>query len=171
MPTPAYCTITGQTQGPITQDASTQPSIGNDYQEGHTNEILVQAFDHVVTVPTNVQSGQPTGSRRHKPLTITKAFDKSSPLLYKALCTGEKLPTVEIKWYRPSEAGGPEHYFTTKLVDAIITNINARMPNCQDPTQANFTHLEDVQFTYLSITWSHVIGSTESTDSWRTDPD
>ena len=167
MPTPAFLSIEGATQGNITEGAFTQESVGNVYQEGHENEILVEAFSHTVTVPTDPQSGQPTGQRVHKPLTITKVFDKSSPMLYKALSSGERLPKCEIKWWRTSSQGVQEHYFTTKLEDAIITNISARMPNCQDPSQAHFTHLEDVSFSYRKITWTHEIGSTSGEDDWR----
>ena len=167
MPTPAYCSIQGETQGAITDGTFTAESVGNIYQEGHENEFLVEAFDHIVTVPTDPQSGQPTGQRVHKPIILTKIFDKCSPLLYQALTSGEKLPTVEIKWYRTSQEGKQEHYFTTKLEDAIITDINARMPNCQDPGQAHFTHLEDVSFSYRKITWTHAVAGTESFDDWR----
>jgi type VI secretion system secreted protein Hcp len=167
MPTPAYLSLEGATQGPISKGAFTTQSVGNIYQEGHEDEILVEAFNHIVTVPTDPQSGQPTGQRVHKPLTITKVFDKASPLIYTALTTGEKLPKVEVKWYRTSPEGKQEHYFTIKLEDAIITNINSRMPNCQDPGQAHFTHLEDVSFTYRKITWTHEVGGTSGTDDWR----
>ena len=167
MPTPAFLSIEGATQGNITEGAFTQESVGNIYQEGHENEILVEAFSHTVTVPTDPQSGQPTGQRVHKPLTITKVFDKSSPMLYKALSSGERLTNCEIKWWRTSSEGVQEHYFTTKLEDAIITNISAQMPNCQDPSQAHFTHLEDVSFSYRKITWTHEIGSTTGEDDWR----
>jgi type VI secretion system secreted protein Hcp len=167
MPTPAYLSIEGATQGNITEGAFTEDSVGNVYQEGHENEILVEAFSHTVTVPTDPQSGQPTGQRVHKPLTITKVFDKSSPMLYTALASGERLPKCEIKWWRTSSSGTQEHYFTIKLEDAIITNISARMPNCQDPSQAHFTHSEDVSFSYRKITWTHEVGSTSGEDDWR----
>jgi type VI secretion system secreted protein Hcp len=167
MPTPAYLSIEGATQGPISKGAFTTQSVGNIYQEGHEDEILVEAFNHVVTVPTDVQSGQPTGQRVHKPLTITKVFDKASPLIYTALTTGEKLNKVEVKWYRTSPEGKQEHYFTITLEDAIITSINSRMPNCQDPGQAHFTHLEDVSFTYRKISWTHEVGGTSGSDDWR----
>ena len=167
MPTPAYLSIAGSTQGNITEGAFTEDSVGNIYQEGHENEILVEAFSHTVTVPTDPQSGQPTGQRVHQPLTITKVFDKSSPMLYKALTTGERLPTCELKWYRTSKTGTQEHYFTIRLEDAIITNITGRMPNCQDPSKAHFTQLEDVSFSYRKITWTHEIASTSGEDDWR----
>lgn len=168
MPTPAYLSITGVTQGPITQGAFTEESVGNVYQEGHEDEVLVEAFDHTVTVPTDPQSGQPTGQRVHKPLTVTKVFDKSSPLLYNALTSGERLTECKLKWYRTSTSGQPEHYFTITLEDAIITNIHAHMPNCQDPGHSHFTHLETISFSYRKITWTHEVGGTEGSDDWRT---
>lgn len=167
MPTPAYLTAEGKTQGSITSGAFTADSVGNIYQEGHEDEVLVQAFDHVVTVPTDVQSGQPTGQRMHKPLTITKVFDKSSPLFYNALTTGELLSKCTLNFYRTSSEGTQEKYFQIELEDAIVTNIKAFMYNCQDPTKSHFTHLEDISFTYRRITWSHTVAGTSGSDDWR----
>jgi type VI secretion system secreted protein Hcp len=167
MPTPAYLSIVGETQGAMTSGAFTGESVGNIYQEGHEDEILVQAFSHECSVPTDVQSGQPTGQRVHKPMTITKIFDKSSPLLYVALSTGERLSACRLKWYRTSAAGVQEHYFTIALEDAVVTNIRSYMPNCQDPSQAHFTHLEDVSFTYRKIIWTHEVAGTSGEDDWR----
>lgn len=167
MPTPAYLTIEGETQGPITSGSFTADSVGNTYQEGHEDEILVEAFKHHVTIPRDPQSGQPTGQRVHKPLTITKVFDKSSPLIYNALTSGEKLTKCELKFYRTSAAGQQEHYFSIELEDAIIVDVVAYMPNCQDPAQAHFTNLEDVSFSYRKITWRHEVAGTEGSDDWR----
>ena len=167
MPTPAYMSIEGTKQGNITQGTLTADSVGNIWQQGHEDEILVEAFKHTVMVPTDPQSGQPTGQRVHRPLTITKVYDKSSPLLYQALTSGERLPKVVIKWYRTTLEGQLEHYFSHELEDAVIVDITAKMPNCQDPSQAHFTHLEDVTFTYRKITWTHQKASTAGSDDWR----
>jgi type VI secretion system secreted protein Hcp len=167
MPTPAYLTIVGATQGPITQNALTPESVGNIWQEAHKNEILVQAFNHEVLLPTDPQSGQPTGPRVHQKLSITKVFDKTSPLLYEALTRGEQLPVCLIKWYRTTQAGTQEHYFTMKLEDAIVVDIKAYMYTCQDPANGPFTHLEDVSFSYRKITWTHEVAGTEGSDDWR----
>ena len=167
MPTPAYLTIKGTKQGLITEGTFTSDSVGNIYQEGHEDEILVQAFDHQVIIPRDPQSGQPTGQRIHKPLMITKVFDKSSPLIFTALTTGEMLTECELKWYRTSAEGNQQHYFTIKLEDAIIVDVTSRMPNCQDPGQSHFTHLEDVYFTYRKIIWTHEVSGTSGSDDWR----
>lgn len=167
MPTPAYLSIEGSKQGPITQGTSTEDSVGNIYQEGHEDEIIVHAFNHRITQGRDPESGTPIGQRVHEPLTITKVFDKCSPLLYQALCDGERLTNAELKWYRTSAQGKQEHYFTMKLEDAIIVNINARMPSSQDPNMAQFPHLEDVSFSYRKIIWTHEVGGTSGEDDWR----
>ena len=102
MPTPAYMSITGERQGLITASNFTEPSVGNIYQEGHENETLIQAFEHKILLPRDPQSGQPTGQRVHTPMKVTKVMDKCSPLLYRALTSGERLPKVEMKFYRTS---------------------------------------------------------------------
>ncbi len=167
MATPAYMSITGTKQGLITAGAFTEDSVGNTYQEGHEDQVMVQGFNHEVIIPRDPQSGQPTGQRVHKPVVITKVFDKASPLLLAALTSGERLTKVEIQWYRTSAAGTQEHYYTTVLEDAIIVDIKDYMHNCQDPGNAHFTHLEDVHFTYRKITWTHEVSGTSGSDDWR----
>ncbi len=71
--------ITGTKQGLITAGAFTEDSVGNTYQEGHEDQVMVQGFNHEVIIPRDPQSGQPTGQRVHKPVVITKVFDKASP--------------------------------------------------------------------------------------------
>ncbi len=167
MPTPAYMTIEGELQGLITAGTFTEESVGNVYQEGHEDQILVEAFNHNVTLPRDPQSGQPSGQRVHGPIVITKVFDKASPLLYAALTSGERMNKCKIDWYRTSATGTQEHYFSIELEDAIIVDIQANMPNCQDPSKAHFTHLETVSFTYRKIIWTHEVSGTSGHDDWR----
>jgi type VI secretion system secreted protein Hcp len=158
--------VEGVTQGLITEGALTEDSVGNMYQEGHEDSFMVQAFEHNISIPRDSQSGQPSGTRIHMPLKVTKVFDKSSPLLYQALVTGESLE-LEIEWYRTSSEGTHEHYFTHLIEGAIVVDMKAMMPNCQDPNMAQFTHLEEVSFSYSTITWTHEIAGTEGNDDWR----
>ncbi|CAM3134340.1 hypothetical protein BZK31_28740 [Pseudomonas floridensis] len=167
MATPAYISITGEKQGLMTEAAFTAQSVGNIYQEGHEDQAMVQAFSHEIAMPRDPQSGQPSGQRTHKPLCITKVFDKSSPLLLAALTAGERLSEVKIQWYRTSNQGNQELYYTTLLEDAQIVEIKDYMHNCQDPGNSHFTHLEDVHFTYRKITWTHETCGTSGSDDWR----
>ncbi|RMQ43275.1 hypothetical protein ALQ04_01143 [Pseudomonas cichorii] len=166
MATPAYMSVTGVEQGLITENAFTPSSVGNAYQENHKDQVMIQALSHVVTKPCDPQSGQPTGSRIHKPLCITKGFDKASPLLQAALSTGERLLKVEIQWYRTVD-GKEVHYYTTCLEDAYIVEIKDYMLNCQDPANAHFTNMQDVHFSYRQISWTHITSKTSGSDDWR----
>ncbi|WP_343229281.1 type VI secretion system tube protein TssD [Pseudomonas aeruginosa] len=51
MATPAYMSITGTKQGLITAGAFTEDSVGNTYQEGHEDQVMVQGFNHEVIIP------------------------------------------------------------------------------------------------------------------------
>ncbi|KAF1076078.1 Hcp family type VI secretion system effector [Halodesulfovibrio sp. MK-HDV] len=167
MPTPCYIAIEGKTQGNITAGAFTADSVGNIYVEGHEDEMLVQEFKHIVTVPTDPQSGQPSGQRMHKPFRFTVALNKAVPLMYNALASGEMLPTVTLKWYRTSIEGKQEHFFTTTLTDATIVDVNFDMPHCQDAQSKEFTQLINVALAYRKIDWEHTVAGTSGSDDWR----
>jgi|TARA_B110000971_G_scaffold62773_1_gene64161 type VI secretion system secreted protein Hcp len=164
MPMPAYMSIEGVSQGPITEGC-TGESAGSDANETHEDEFQVQAFKHTITIPRDIQTGQPTGPRRHGAMTVTKCFDSSSPLLYNALCTGERLE-CEINWFRISDDGEEEHYFTMELEGAVVVDITAAMANVKDLASESSSHMEEVSISYKSIKWVHEIASTEGEDKW-----
>lgn len=167
MPSPAYISIHGKTQGFITDGAFTAESVGNIFQQGHEEQILVQEIEHLISTPTDPQSGQPAGQRVHGPFTFTSSMNKAIPMLYQALSTGETLTEVEVRWYRTSTDGDQEMFFTTRLEDATIVSINTALPHAQDPEMAGYTQLVKVAMAYRKIIWSHVICGTEASDDWR----
>lgn len=167
MPINAYMSVEGAKQGNISGGANTSDSMGNKYQSDHSDEVTVIAFDHHLFIPRDPQSGQPVGRRVHGPLVIRKRFDKASPMLYQALCTGERLTTVEIKWYRTTMEGTQEHYFTHKLEDALIVDIKGNMVLTTDVSQDYRDHEEEIWMTYRKIEWTHEVAGTSGSDDWR----
>ncbi len=167
MAIPAFCSIEGTTQGLITQGASTPESVGNMAVEDHADECRVVEMKHNVFLPQDPHSGQPTGQRVHEKITLTKLMDKSSPLLYNALATGETLNKVEIKFYRTSAAGSLEHYFTILMEQAICVGMRALMPNVLDPQMSQYGQMEEASFSYASITWTHEVVGVEAHDTFR----
>jgi len=163
---PAWMSIEGEVQGNISSGAGDSKSIGNLTRSGHEDEILVWAWNSGVTQPTDKAAGTPSGTRVHDAVRITKMFDKSSPLLYRALCSGEKLTKIVVKFYRV-EGASETHYFTITLEDAIVTEVKASMPNFQDKSQAHLQQMEDVSFRYTKIIWENVATSTSTEDDWR----
>lgn len=158
MPMPAHMELTGNNQGKID---------GSCTQQGRENTILIQAMNHMVRIPRDTQTGLPTGKRAHEALTVTKTFDKSSPKLYQALCTGERFSEVVLKWYRIDPTGAEEHYFTHRLENAILVDIRPWMPNCLDPATESFSHMEECSFTYQKIRWTWEVDGIEAEDDWE----
>ncbi|MEN1833600.1 Hcp family type VI secretion system effector [Pseudomonas lijiangensis] len=166
MATPVYMSIQGSRQGLITKEALSFESAGNIYDKEYKDQILVQAFSHVITIPCDLQSSQPATTRIHKPLRITKIFDKASPMLQAALASNEHLPLVEIYWYRIAN-GVLQHYYTTRLEDAAIVEIQDYMLSSQDPANAHSSHLQDVYIAYSKITWTHLTAKSSGSDDLR----
>src|SRR3569833_3098451 len=92
----AYLTIVAERQGSIR---------GSVIQKGREGKILVIGVQHEIVSPRNPQSGLPTGKRMHKPLMVLKELDRSSPLLYAALCTNENLRDVQFDFYTSTPTG------------------------------------------------------------------
>lgn len=157
MPMPSHMTLEGEKQGKIE---------GSCTQKGREGTILVQSLDHEIHIPSDPQTGLAAGKRVHGKLKVVKEFDKSSPLLYQALVTGEHMKNVTLKFYRISKTGTEEHYFTITLEDAVIVSIRPWFPNCLDKSTASYGHMEDASFTYRKISWRHEVDKKEGHDDW-----
>ena len=160
MAIPAYMTIEGQNQGEISSGALSEDSVGTATQEGHEDEIMIQAFTHNVPRATNEQSGQITSMPAMKPMKITKFIDKASPLLHNALTSGEQL-TLQINWYRISSSGEEELYYVMELENAVLVDIETMLPSVGDPSQSHLAHMEVLHINPGAITWTHEAAGTE----------
>jgi len=80
------CTIVFESSSPASTDAAsgmTSSKKGYDYYQA-LSAFSVSAADNSVTEvknPSDVVTGQASGKRMHKPMTISKEYDKSSPKL------------------------------------------------------------------------------------------
>lgn len=153
----AYLKIKAAKQGDIK---------GSVTQKGREDTIMVIAVDHEIVSPRDAASGQATGKRQHKPLTITKEIDKSTPLLRTVLTTNENLPEVTLNFYAASRAGAEAQHFTIKLKNARIAGIRHVMPNNKDPELTKLAAYEQVSFVYEEITWTWNDGGLSATDNW-----
>ncbi|ARA23343.1 Hcp family type VI secretion system effector [Proteus mirabilis] len=149
-----YLSITGNKQGLISRGASTIDSIGNKYQIGHEDEILIFEFSSNISISQNVS---------FQPIDIRKPIDKSSPLLAQALTNNEIL-TCNFSFYRTSMSGGVELYYKIKLTEASITNLNCFYPN--SVTHNDSQPEESLSIRFKSVVWEHVTAGTSSYSIW-----
>jgi type VI secretion system secreted protein Hcp len=160
MPTPAYAFFVDENGEEI------EGGVTIEDEREVTASVEVIEFAHDVYIPTDPQTGTPTGVRMHRPVKIVKSYDQSSPLLYEACCQGKTFESVTIKWYRIDALGAQEEYFNHVLERVRVAKIEAHMPNTKDPTKESLTHLEGVSLMYDKITWTYVDGAIETTDAW-----
>lgn len=157
MPARFYMQVKGEIQGDMD---------GECIRAGLEKWIECLAFNHEISSPRDPHTGQATGHRQHHLLTITKEFDTASPLLCKALVTNEKLKEVTIKWYRPSQSGKEQHYYTVKLESAFLASVKPWIPNVLDPEHKSYTNMENISFVYSKISWTHEVAGKAAEDDW-----
>lgn len=143
-----YLTIKGNKQGLISAGCSSYDSIGNRYQQGHTDEILVYATDYEISRRQNVS---------HANFIFIKGDDKSSPLLLSSISSNELLE-CEFKYYRINHSGGLLHYKTIKLTKASIVKIGNIYPYSLTENEAY--PKETIALRYESITSNNHAAST-----------
>jgi type VI secretion system secreted protein Hcp len=157
MAMPLHMELTGLKQGKIE---------GSCDMRGREGSIYIYSLQHNINIPHHTggvggEASLAIGKRVHNPLVVEKQTDKASPKLYMALTTGEHFSDVTIKWYRINKQGKEEHYFTTKLEEAIIIDMSPAFSSVGDGA-----HLETMSFAYKKIIWTWVVDGIEATDAW-----
>ncbi|AHI34069.2 MULTISPECIES: Hcp family type VI secretion system effector [Klebsiella] len=154
MSNPAYLWLTDTNGSPIT---------GSSLVTGRIGAIELKAVTHHLSIPVDGNTGRLTGTRVHTPITVQKDFDKTTPLLYKALSENQTLKSATIKMYQILDAGVESEYFNITLENVKVTGIT---PNLF-PDSGTGTHSETIQLRYEAITWKHCDGNIIYKDSWN----
>jgi type VI secretion system secreted protein Hcp len=159
----AYLKLKGQKTGDVK---------GSVTQKGREDSIMVIATSHEIVSPRDAASGLPTGKRQHKPFTITKELDKSSPLLYNILVTNENVGSWKLQFWTPqikaAQGTGTEvQHFTVELLNASIAGIRHEMLNNKYPENMKHNEREHISFCYQKITWTWTDGGITAEDDWE----
>lgn len=146
-----FVSVVGMKQGTF---AGELPQRG----KGFENKIEALGLLHEMIVPLDA-AGNPTGRRQHKPITITKHVGAASPQLFQALVSNELLKNVTIDFTDSDRsvgtAGGPRRLvYQITLQNATVARIVQRLdpPAGSAPVAGGPAHLEEISFTYQSIT-------------------
>ena len=107
-------------------------------------------MSHEIVSPRDAASGLPTGKRQHKPISITKEWGASTPLLLNALVNNENLTRVLIGLLRNGQ-----QVATIKLTNANVSRYVQHGGN------------DTFEFTYQKITWTWVDGGITAEDDWE----
>ena len=157
-----YMSVKGQKQGQI---------LSGNSKPNDSSKIAVVGFDFSVQTPRDPQSGQTSGKRQHKPITVVKEVDSSSPRLLQAYATNEAL-TVVI-YIEGSGQAGTSAASNIALNNATIAKIHNK-PGKRNlelivftPALAAPTHdCTRFELAFQKIAWSWSQGGKTTSDSW-----
>ena len=129
----------------------------------------VYEYSHEIYSPIDLNIGQVQGARVHKPLTIKKPVDTASAPLLQAACIGQTLEQFVLHFFRVSTDGTLEEYWTITMENVKVAAYRPILPNVKDESLLNVPVMEEVEFLYQQITWSHSEGF-EYLDEWVAPP-
>lgn len=158
MPIPAYLWL---------KDDGGSDVKGSVTVAGREGSIEVIGFSHGLNLPVDRSTGAITGTRSHSPMSIEKEFDSSSPYLYQAVATGQRLQSAELKWYRINDSGREEVYFIMLLEGVKLSGIHPGMANARLDQTSRLNHTESIALMYERITWHYLDGNLRFTDDWN----
>ncbi|MFC1607861.1 type VI secretion system tube protein TssD [Candidatus Latescibacterota bacterium] len=142
---------------------------GNYLAEGeHAEWINIYGFHHEIITPREEASGLLTGRRQHSQLKITKLIDRTTPLLYKALTENETVVSARLDFMRPdpSDTGTWQQYYTIELENGYIAGITNQSIGIMVDGKYKYLDMEEISFTYQTITWTYQDGGITAFDSW-----
>lgn len=146
------------------QGVSVQGSVNVADREG---SIEVLEFNHSIYIPTDNDTGELTGTRKHGAVTLVKAFDASSPYLFKACCNGQRMKKAVLRWYKIDDSGQEIEYYQHELEGVKINSFSPKMANTKDIAQEKIPHIESVSLRYEKITHTFLDGNISHSDSWN----
>jgi type VI secretion system secreted protein Hcp len=138
----------GKVKGPV-----------QDRDEKKNGSIALIAVDHGIASPRDPASGMVAGKRQHRPITLTKETDVTSPLFYEFIADNETLPTVEIYFYGVASQSGPSVARETMLYKISLKNAFVSRVEFGGHTDATaqqndrFPLTETISLVYDSIQW------------------
>ena len=110
----------------------------------HATQFEALELSYEVNSPRDRASGQASGTRVHKPVTITRAWGPASPQIFQACVTNEVLLKVQFDCY------GSDETTPNVLVHTVLLT-NATVGQAKYRTDPRWGYVEDVSFSFEKI--------------------
>ncbi len=158
--------------------AFASPTMGGNFGKGQVHgmkqglktltpgNLWTVRFDN--GVPVDHATGQSSGKRQHKPITIRKEVDSASPLYLTALANNKVFPKLHLNFQKTNGQGTTELYCKITLTNAALVSLGRKpVPHNPSAGQPNTTNeLEEIQFTFQKIEYTWKKGGISFSDSW-----
>lgn len=130
-----------------------------------TSQIL--RFHYEVTSPRDLATGQASGKRQHRPITIVKDWGAASPQLFHAAVTNEVLKSVLIEVFRATASGQEEAIVTLRLTNAIVAKFQSKVSDSTSVDGPAGRLIDEIDLSFQKIEISHPGAKTSATDDWH----
>jgi type VI secretion system secreted protein Hcp len=147
--------------GTAVDGESSQQSVGRD------KSIECIYFEHECDTARDASSGQATGRRSYVPIVIRKRIDKSSPLIWKAMTTNQKIDG-QFLFFRPNPSGDgtTQQFYTIVIGNGRVASMKQFVPDTTDRENDASQPLEEITFTFATINWTFTDGGISADDTW-----
>lgn len=133
------------------------PGVKGSARQQHVKDLItVHGVVAEVRADLSWTTGRPEPDKsKHKPIVITKEFDLASPALQTALKVGTTFEHVRLQFWRMPPGGGREEaYYTIRMSEVKVVDIQLDMPNNRRPENDLLPELEHVSFSYTGISYT-----------------
>ena len=116
--------------------------INGDQPAPHAREFKLNSVVSAATNTTSLSStGLSAGRSAFAPVRVSMSFHgATTPLFYRALATGIKIPAIEVRFYNSMN----RMFYKTVYGNALITGVS---------TQAADDAAQEVEFVYSTVRW------------------
>jgi type VI secretion system secreted protein Hcp len=151
-----YLRVTGQKQGELKGE------------KGKIDKgIPILGFSYAVQSPVEAGSGQATGKRQHKPVTVFKEWGGISPQLFEALVNHELLTSVVIDQVRSNPAGKEEVWMEIRLSNARLMEVSINPERSEENPLWTAREIEQVSFVFEKIEIENKASKVTAIDDWH----
>lgn len=141
---------------------------GSSEKEDRADTIDIFEIEHHLHQPVDPTTGLATGVRVHSPLRVVASVDKATPLLHKALCTGQNIAQIELTFFRIDPGTRQEDkYFKITMTQTRIVDCSPYMPMSFLPQNESYRHMVQYSFVYEEIQWDWLPEGVTANDKWR----
>ena len=152
-----FISVKGAKQGEFKGENGKKPGV-----------IPILGFSAGVTSPRDVATGQASGRRQHKPITIIKEWGEVSVQFFQALVTNEVLSPVDIRAVRTDPSGKEQVYMEIHLTDVAVSGIQIDPQETQHLASLQTdVEVERIELTFRKIEIENKVSKTTASDDWE----
>jgi type VI secretion system secreted protein Hcp len=143
-------------------DSSNNQILGGSQVSDRYGSVEIKKINYTLSRSFDSQTGKQHSTRRHKPFSILKPIDRSTPTLFQCCASGKLLSHARVDLYKPDDEGRETNYFSYILENARVISVTPMMDALSSESD-----MEAISFSFEKITLAYHDGNIMAVDSWE----